>query len=260
MSEDRKKQSWVPMWHGGLALALMAGSLLFWWFQFWTDELVIVSDSAAAAPLQVIDIASAEQSDWWERAHVWLPTRFALPEPGGFSGVIHDRGIAVLPPVDQPPAMTMKLEERLTDPPESPLLISSVPGQTARRVTHLLPPERAPSRTTQLAPERARDADPVIAALQSPPAREQQRADWPPQPSEDWGADPWSLTGILYVNSEGVVTHVVIDMEPVIPRVSEQVRNQLLQWRWEPAPNESVVRVGISYAGLEHRAGEDGDG
>ncbi len=257
MMQDRQKKLWMPMWHSGMAVALMAGSLLFWWFHFWADAIVLVSQPESVSPLQVIDVTAAERLDWWERAQIWSPTRFALPEPGGFSDDIHHRRITVLPPVDQPAAMAMSLGDRVSGDHSHPTRLSALATpraalfQPADPPSPILPEAETPFERTD---------HPIIQRVESIPAREVEQSKWPPESAIDWGEKSWMLKGVLYVDALGVVTHVLLDMEPTDPDISEQIRRILHQWRWQPGTTHSVVRMEILYDGRRLAGGAMQDG
>ncbi len=238
--------AWRPVWPWVLAVGLVAGSQLFWLLRLQVDAGIAAPAYEPPPAWRVLNTTAARHTDWWERTQVWSPTLFALPDSVGFSEPVRDREIAVRPPIDSPPAMSMQLQERRREGESAYAVGQLDPHQFVRRVAQTVPVVPVDASIPRAASGSGEERGPWITLLESTPERALEHATWPVA-ENGWGGEPWVADGMLYVNESGVITQAILDMRPTDAAIKNQVLRTLQTWRWSPAASESIVRVEISY-------------
>lgn len=246
MNGNTDPSAWHPVWPWLVAVLLMGGSQLFWLLRLQVDAGVASPVHQSPPPWHVLNTAAAENTTGWDRAQVWSPTLFALPDAVGFSDVLRGREIAVRPPVDSPPPMSLQLLERKRVGDAEYAVAGMDPQSFRRRLLQdstVIGHPVSPVRPAEIPLE---SAGPQITLIESMPSRDMENAAWPVL-EDGWGEQSWVAEGMLYVNAFGVVTHAILDMRPTEPEMKSQVLRALRAWRWSPAADESMVRIGLSY-------------
>lgn len=242
---NRKTEAGMGFWLMAVLVAFGAHAFWLWGMEWSTPPASAESSSSARWVLQFWDEAEASDA-LQDQLAVSSPTLFALPGSVGFSRTWLADEIAVRPPVDQPPEITMQLarqrsadEQWVVPLPNRSALLAEV-GRKSLPI-----PRPSPQ---AVANGEWPDPVPSVVELRGAEGRTAESLAWPAGTTY-WGADGWHAVGMITVDSSGTVTHVVLDQRPDEGDVAQQLVRTLHRWRWRPADEATLVHFAVSYPG-----------
>lgn len=241
-----------------VATLLVCTLQVVWWFGLSGPDLARLASSPQPTPLQ-----------WWPNAggetmtgagplvRVWSPTLFAYPAAAGFSQPMRAQEIAVRPPVDRPPEMSLQLvrpSSQTTAAPAVELLPWSV---LLQRDDVAFPASASSPVVIARAATDWPDVLPRVRMIQGISGRLVEQVDLP-HGAAFWGEQPWQAACLVNVDGPGNVRHVLVEQGPDNTAITEQLVRALSAWRWVPGDGPEVFRIDLSYPGSppEEVAGE----
>ncbi len=242
---SRKTETGLGFWLIATLVAVSAHAFWLWGMEWGAPQTAAEAPSVARWTLQFWDDTQLPDVVQDQLA-VSSPTLFALPGPVGFSQAWLEDEIAVRPPVDQPPEITMQLarqrpadEQRVAPLPARGELLAAVAGQPLpipRPAAQAISDDEWPSPVPRLLELRGADT------------RAAEALDWPSGVTQ-WGSEGWQATGMITIDRSGTVTHVVLDQRPDEREVADRLVHTLHGWRWRPAQERTMVHFVASYPG-----------
>jgi hypothetical protein len=232
-----------------VAILLVCTLQTVWWFGLSGPDLAMMVSTPQPAPLQ-----------WWPNAggepmtgtgplvQVWSPTLFAYPAAAGFSQPMRSQEIAVRPPVDRPPEMSLQLARPSSQATTGPAVELLPWSLLLQRNDIAFPAAAAPPVAAARDARDWPDLQPRVRMIQGVSGRLVEQVDLP-QGSALWGGQAWEAACLVNVDGPGNVRHVLVEQGPDNTAIIEHLVRALSAWRWMPADGPEMFRIHLSYPG-----------